>query len=247
MLCSTPKLLKPPSLSSRLLLSHRSALLPVRTLPVRTLWSKTPQKQQSAESDPYAKHPILSRIPKFLRPYTTRFINAPVSHVTAFVILHELTALIPLVGIWYLLHQYHDTLMVGALDLPNWAIEKGTKVIDSAMERWDWGNYSVNDKFQFIMEGAYSYVIVKSLFPVRIAFSLMGMPWFAKWFVLPFTRLFSTSKPTKPAAPPLLSLHDPKKISKPRLWWLSKLLYNSAYMLVHCLYSKLTIVRFLTS
>lgn len=158
-------------------------------------------------------HPILKRIPKFLRPYTTQFIHAPVSHVTAFLILHELTAIVPLIGIWYALHNYHDALMVSTVDLPTWALEKGTKIIDSAMESWDWGKYSLSDKIKFITEGAYAYVIVKALLPVRLVISILGMPWFAKWFVLPFTRMFGklferAPKKQEPA---------PKAIQKPRL------------------------------
>lgn len=162
----------------------------------------------------YKTHPILKRVPRFLRPYTTRFIGAPVSHVTAFLVLHELTAIVPLVGFWYVLHQYHDVFMSASMDLPAWAMEKGTKVIDKAMADWDFGEYSLNDKVQFIMEGAYSYVIVKALFPVRLAASLLGMPWFAKWFVLPFTKLFSRKKPVGSSTAPEQTI---KKVTKPRL------------------------------
>lgn len=164
----------------------------------------------------YENHPLLSKIPRFLRPYTTQFITAPVSHVTAFVVLHEITAIVPLVIIWYVLHQHHDLLMVSALDLPAWAIEKGTKVIDKAMTDWDFGNYSLNDKVRFITEGAYAYVIVKALFPIRLAFSLLGMPFFARWFVLPITGLFKKKpapKPEKVSIEP----HAAKTVEKPRL------------------------------
>lgn len=88
------------------------------------------------------------------------------------------------------------------------------------MESFDWGNYSLNEKVQIIMEGAYAYVIVKALFPVRLAFSLLGMPWFAKWFVLPITRLFSRKRKTSTPpveAPKAPTQHKVKKIEKPRL------------------------------
>lgn len=203
---------------------HKSATL--------ALFQKSPQQPQipvtksekQINHEAFDKHPILSKVPRFLRPWTTQFIHAPVSHVTAFLILHELTAIVPLVAIWYLLHQYHDLLMVSTLDLPTWAIEKGTKVIDLAMTSFDWGNYSLNEKIKTITEGAYAYVIVKALFPVRLAFSLLGMPWFAKWFVLPFTRMFSRRKTPKvapiaqtEAQPQAPIQHKAKKIEKPRL------------------------------
>ena len=42
---------------------------------------------------------ITSRLPKFLQGYTTPLINAPLTHVSAFLLLHELTAVIPLLGL----------------------------------------------------------------------------------------------------------------------------------------------------
>lgn len=41
---------------------------------------------------------IESRLPRFLQRYTKPLRNAPVTHVTAFVLLHELTAIVPLFG-----------------------------------------------------------------------------------------------------------------------------------------------------
>ena len=37
-----------------------------------------------------------SRLPKFLQGYTTPLINAPLTHISAFLLLHELTAVVPL-------------------------------------------------------------------------------------------------------------------------------------------------------
>lgn len=48
-----------------------------------------------------------SRLPKFLRRYTTPLINAPVTHITAFLFLHEVTAVIPLFGFFGLFHYTH--------------------------------------------------------------------------------------------------------------------------------------------
>ena len=39
---------------------------------------------------------INSRLPKFLRGYTAPLVNAPLSHILAFLVLHELTAVVPL-------------------------------------------------------------------------------------------------------------------------------------------------------
>ncbi|CCE83438.1 Piso0_004013 [Millerozyma farinosa CBS 7064] len=171
------------------------------------------------EQRAFQTHPILKRVPKFLRSYTRNFINAPVSHVTAFVILHELSAVVPLVGIWYIIHNYNFGI---PLDLPSWAIEKGTKIIDSSLKSFDFSTFTLEDKAKFILEGAYSYAIVKSLFPLRIGFSLFFMPTFAKYFVVPFTRIFRFRKHRKvPEAKPGIGSstekEEIKKLKKPRL------------------------------
>lgn len=64
---------------------------------------------------------FVSRTPKFLQPWIAPIVNAPVSHVTAFLILHELTAIIPLVG---LASIFHTTGW-----LPSWLAE-GKWVVD---------------------------------------------------------------------------------------------------------------------
>ena len=42
---------------------------------------------------------ITSRLPQFLQKYTTPLINAPITHISAFLLLHELTAIVPLFGL----------------------------------------------------------------------------------------------------------------------------------------------------
>ena len=42
---------------------------------------------------------ITTRLPKFLQGYTAPLINAPLTHISAFLLLHELTAVIPLLGL----------------------------------------------------------------------------------------------------------------------------------------------------
>lgn len=64
----------------------------------------TPFKRNSSTSGisptPHSKvDRINSRLPRFLQRFTVPLRNAPVSHITAFVILHELTAIVPLFGL----------------------------------------------------------------------------------------------------------------------------------------------------
>lgn len=138
-----------------------------------------------------------------------RFTTAPFLHVTAFLILHEISAIVPLIGIWYIIHHYGWT---PPLDLPLWAIERGLKILDSSMTQFNYESYNIHDKVKFIMEGAYAFVIVKFLLPLRLIFSILLMPWFAKWFILPFSRLFKKKTPSV-----VPSTTATKVVNKPRL------------------------------
>ncbi|KAI3400859.1 hypothetical protein diail_1548 [Diaporthe ilicicola] len=47
---------------------------------------------------------ILGRLPPSMQKYTGRLRSAPVSHVVAFLVLHEITAVVPLLGLFGLFH-----------------------------------------------------------------------------------------------------------------------------------------------
>ncbi|KAK3308763.1 uncharacterized protein B0T15DRAFT_382743, partial [Chaetomium strumarium] len=47
---------------------------------------------------------ILSRLPRPLQRYATRLRGAPLTHVAAFLVLHEITAVVPLLGLFGLFH-----------------------------------------------------------------------------------------------------------------------------------------------
>jgi Hypothetical protein FLILHELTA len=49
---------------------------------------------------------ILRRTPKFLRPTISALHNAPLTHITAFLILHELTAIVPIFGLVGAFHYF---------------------------------------------------------------------------------------------------------------------------------------------
>lgn len=157
---------------------------------------------------------ILSKVPKFMKPYTINFVNRPVTNLVSFLILHELTAIVPLIGIWYVFYKYDISV---PLDLPEWAINKGTKIIDSSLKSWDLTDFTFNDKFNLIMKGAYSYVIVKMLLPVRLMFSFLCTPLFTRFFVDPITGIFGRKKVSTPVVTKQPQPVQPKKIEKPRL------------------------------
>lgn len=47
---------------------------------------------------------VIQRMPRVMQKYTNRLRNAPVSHAVSFLILHEITAIAPVVGLSYYFH-----------------------------------------------------------------------------------------------------------------------------------------------
>lgn len=140
-------------------------------------------------------HPIIKRIPKFLHPYTVGFLNAPVSHITSFVIIHEITAIVPLFGLWGLFYYFDFTPVAS---IPEWMLTKGTHFIDNLAERNNWTSLKTETGANIVLQGAIAYTIVKVILPFRAAFSLYCMPWGARWLVAPFSRLFNRGGHDKP-------------------------------------------------
>ncbi|CZT11770.1 hypothetical protein WAI453_004322 [Rhynchosporium graminicola] len=92
----------PPQLPRlRTSLPINPARLP-RQFPLRNSISPrtTRNSSSSSSSPPHSKiDRLLNRLPKFLHPYTRALRTAPVSHLTSFLILHEITAIIPLLSL----------------------------------------------------------------------------------------------------------------------------------------------------
>lgn len=139
------------------------------------------------------------RLPSLLRAYTTPLLGAPVTHITSFLILHEVTAILPLFG------------LVGAFHYSSWMPELGAGGAEGAFEegiqrfgRWlrrkgwvDEGDVGTVDAAtvtgqseemmqterkgaRLVVEFATAYAITKALLPVRLAASVWATPWFAK-------------------------------------------------------------------
>jgi Hypothetical protein FLILHELTA len=66
--------------------------------------ASSPNPSSSSQSNRIDR--ILCRTPKFLRPTLSALHNAPLTHITAFLLLHELTAIIPLFGLVGAFHYF---------------------------------------------------------------------------------------------------------------------------------------------
>jgi hypothetical protein len=79
---------------------------------IRSYPSRTPLLKRFKSSTPPDSAPrirvqvskILHHLPRSLQKYTNGLRAAPVAHVVSFLVLHEITAIVPLVGLSYCFH-----------------------------------------------------------------------------------------------------------------------------------------------
>ncbi|OJJ48508.1 hypothetical protein ASPZODRAFT_130563 [Penicilliopsis zonata CBS 506.65] len=150
------------------------------------------------------------RLPRFLRSYTTPLLGAPVTHITSFLILHEVTAIVPLLGLVAAFH-YGDWMPDLAADDSNgafnegvarfgrWLRKKGWIDDDAAVGATNVAHISSSNQtgekasireqrgVHLVLEFATAYAITKALLPLRIATSVWATPWFARVVVHPLT------------------------------------------------------------
>jgi Hypothetical protein FLILHELTA len=162
---------------------------------------------------------ILRRTPKFLRPTLSALHNAPLTHITAFLILHEITAIAPLVGLVGAFHYFQwlppffaegKWVVSGVEKFGNYFRRKGwieagdTQEAKVLAESGKAGTVErvkqkkgVASKWwgrgetgtRLLVEVATAYAVVKVLLPLRLIVSVWGAPWFARWTVVPFNNM----------------------------------------------------------
>ncbi|PVI04300.1 hypothetical protein DM02DRAFT_586229 [Periconia macrospinosa] len=147
------------------------------------------------------------RMPKFLHKYTNALASAPVSHITSFLILHELTAIIPLFGLAATFHYTHwlpswfaegDFVLQGVERFGRYFRKKGWIRSEDAKEAGLEVEMRKRDKAWNISEGgvrvvvefATAYAVTKVLLPLRIVASVWATPWFARKAVVPLLQRF---------------------------------------------------------
>ncbi|KAK2782817.1 hypothetical protein FQN53_009583 [Emmonsiellopsis sp. PD_33] len=156
-----------------------------------------------------------ARLPRFLKPYTTPLLNAPVTHITSFLILHEITAIVPLFGLAGL---FHYAGWIPALGSGDGAVDEGVRRFGRWLRRKGWvgaeaegeaereveegviaageggrvvvgrDRDTADNGVRLILEFATAYAITKALLPVRIVLSVWATPWFARGVLGPVGR-----------------------------------------------------------
>ncbi|EEQ89265.1 hypothetical protein RJZ56_000627 [Blastomyces dermatitidis] len=151
-----------------------------------------------------------NRLPRFLRSYTTPLFNAPVTHITSFLILHEITAIVPLLGLTGAFHYWgwipvlgDGTVDEGVKKFGRWLKKKGWvggeaevqagAVAEAEMgmrtaKSTSGGNTDTDKGVRLILEFATAYAITKAMLPVRIVLSVWATPWFARGVLGPVGR-----------------------------------------------------------
>ncbi|KXH49846.1 hypothetical protein CSIM01_03983 [Colletotrichum simmondsii] len=161
----------------------------------------------SSSSSSRAADRILDRVPLRFQKYTTGLRKAPVSHVVAFLILHEITAVVPLLGLFGFFH-YTNFLPLEYVT-GHWAgyVRDGVGMAERYFSRKGWFGFEAQDrgtmtgqlegdgevestqdvlekwqkdgKYKVVVEVAMAWAITKALLPARILVSVWGTPWFA--------------------------------------------------------------------
>ena len=188
---------------------------------LRRFFSTSPPPPKASASDSRSRLQRLNeRLPAFLRRYTAPLLRAPVTHITSFLILHEITAVVPLFGLVAAFHyggwmpdlngDEGRPFDEGLNRFGHWLRKKGW-VEEMDIDMAAASNLSVNADvgrnptesnaakameskgMRLIIEFATAYAITKALLPIRIAASVWATPWLARVAVGPFGRVIGAA------------------------------------------------------
>ncbi|KAI5211663.1 hypothetical protein E4T42_08108 [Aureobasidium subglaciale] len=186
--------------------------------------------QSTKPSAEATKHSRISRLearlPRFLGRYVAPLRNAPISHITAFLILHELTAVIPLFGLTFVFHKFD---WLPPFFSEGYYVKEGVAKFGRYFRRKGWIRDADGEGFEdeknrkgfakwwpkgedgvrLLVEVATAYAITKALLPLRLGLSLWLTPNFAKISTLPIKKFFkrkvaTTAPISKTAASPVV-------------------------------------------
>ncbi|KAI9828383.1 MAG: hypothetical protein M1832_002811 [Thelocarpon impressellum] len=151
-------------------------------------------------------------VPRFLHRYTTPLRHAPVTHVTAFLLLHEISAIVPLFTLAATFH--YARWLPPFIGEGKW-VSDGVEKFGGYFKRKGWLGEEGRGRYKWwgrgeggvrvVVEFATAYAVTKALLPLRLIFSVWATPWFARVAVSPsvglFKRLFGIGRGKRPAPP----------------------------------------------
>ncbi|RAK94240.1 hypothetical protein BO79DRAFT_2025 [Aspergillus costaricaensis CBS 115574] len=173
-----------------------------------------PRPPPSAKDVRSRLHRLNDRLPASVRPYTTPLLGAPATHITSFLILHEITAVISLFGLVAAFH-YNNGLLPDMSSnqlfeeqtqkFGRWLRKKGwVEEVDVDTVAEEYGGDGAHhhgeaersalsvqgerEGVRLILEFATAYLITKALMPARIVVSVWATPWFSRAVLSPLGR-----------------------------------------------------------
>lgn len=145
---------------------------------------------------------ITNWFPQRLRPFATRILAAPGANLTSFLIIHEITAVVPVfcLAYYFLRWGYMPSIPKSGYMREQFE-KKATRLYERAKSEGYFNDETSESKDPGVRPSAASersrrkmqmgtsiacaYAIVKVLAPVRIAASLWATPWFSRSIVTP--------------------------------------------------------------
>ncbi|KAK6339368.1 hypothetical protein TWF718_008788 [Orbilia javanica] len=166
---------------------HLKPRLATSLRPRRFVIPKTPFRRLVTTSSPPSPSSrtdrIISKLPKSLHPYAKPLLTHPTSHLTSFLILHEISAIIPLFAFFAV---FHITSWNPADLLPTEWVDSGYHRFKRYVERKAWDGWI---DARGLLDLAIAWAVVKALMPVRVLGSIWAAPWFARRVILPVVGL----------------------------------------------------------
>ncbi|OMH86376.1 hypothetical protein AX774_g62 [Zancudomyces culisetae] len=124
--------------------------------------------------------------------YKSQFKSKPGSHLVSFLLLHELTAILPIFLIYYYLkltdYQFDFLFNFSSSQLSEYVVESCNRFFNKLRGYFGFGELPSNDLTMVRLVA--SYAIVKTLLPLRLAACVLLTPFFSKFFIDPITSVF---------------------------------------------------------
>ncbi|KND93645.1 hypothetical protein TOPH_01377 [Tolypocladium ophioglossoides CBS 100239] len=178
----------------------------LRVRPLAQHLAPAARHQSSQASQASRIDRIISKLPRRLQKYTNDLRNAPVSHVVSFLMLHELTAIVPLFALFAVFHYTTYVPISYMTEHFGEYVRSGVAIFEKFFRRKRWFGFgqeepstspelgtegrsqtdeimdrwrSGDSKYEILMEVALAYSVTKALLPIRIIGSVWATPWFA--------------------------------------------------------------------
>ncbi|KAG7803614.1 hypothetical protein KL944_001567 [Ogataea haglerorum] len=116
--------------------------------------------------------------PRILKPYARSMTMRPLGFGISFAILHEITAVVPFLGLWWFFLHYNWV----PLNLPQDLLARGAEVLSKGLINLD---VDLVEKTKIVTAGANAYAATKLLVPVRLPVCFALAPLFDRWCVRP--------------------------------------------------------------